>query len=81
MALPPENKPEHLARAFFRAIVIALAWTALGLGWLWALLALWYLGPWPVWTRVLMVLIWGAFVFSATVLLPRPSKYAARRVP
>ncbi len=74
--VPPEGKPERPgARAFFRATLIAMVWSFLGLGWLWALLALWFFAPWPV--QVPVALIWGTSAVLAAARLPRPAALKA----
>ncbi|MFC1597287.1 DUF4105 domain-containing protein [Planctomycetota bacterium] len=78
--MPPESESDRRvsrAKTLFSAALIPLAWLVLGLGWLWALLVLWFFAPWPVWVRVSAALIWGAFAAWAAARLPAPTALKA----
>ena len=60
--MPPESESDRRisrVKTLFCTALMPAAWLVLGLGWLWALLVLWFFAPWPVWVRVSAALIWG----------------------
>lgn len=60
-----------------RLIGIALGWLAIGLSWLWALMALWFFDHWPQWLRILAAVIWTALFLASAVRLPRSKAWSA----
>jgi hypothetical protein len=58
-------------RTLLRYTGLALVAVILSVAWLWALLALWFFDPWPVWMRALAMAVWVAATVCAYFLLSR----------
>lgn len=59
-----------------RVIGITSMWLGISLGWLWALLVLWFFSPWPQWLRLLAAIVWGALFLAASVRLRRSGAWS-----